>query len=54
MNKYNKANFLSGLAPVDWMQLFSDLNFDQNRMPNFFHEMFESAINSYAAIKKRK
>ena len=45
MNKYNTADFLSGLAPIDWMQIFSDLNFDPNRMTDAFHEIFESALN---------
>ena len=54
MNKYNKADFLSGLAPIDWMQIFFDTNFDPNRMTYAFHEIFESALNSHAAIKKRK
>ena len=27
MNKYNKTDFLSCLAPIGYMQMFSDLNF---------------------------
>ena len=45
MNKYNKAEFLSCLAPIDWIQIFSDLNFDPNKMINAFHEIFKSALN---------
>ena len=36
------------------MQIFSDPNLDPNRMTDTFHEIFESALNSHAAIKKRK
>ena len=50
MNKYNKADFLSGLASIDWIEIFSD----PNRMTDAFHEIFESALKSHAAIKKRK
>ena len=53
MNKCNKAGLSSGLAPIDWMQIFSDLNFDPNWMTDAFHEIFGSALNSYSAMKKR-
>ena len=36
------------------MQVFSDLNFDPNRMRDAFHEIFETTLNSHAPIRKRK
>ena len=54
MNNYNKTEFLSCLASIQWMQVFSDLNFDQNRMTDAFHEIFETTLNSHAPIRKRK
>ena len=35
-------------------EIFSDLNFDPNQMAGPFHEIFESALNSHAAIGVRK
>ena len=54
MNKYNKTEFLSCLASIEWMQVFSDLNFDPNRMTDAFHEIFETTLNSHAPIRKCK
>ena len=52
MNKYDKADCLAGLAPIDWMQIFSDLDFDPSRMTDTFHEISESALNFHSRIKK--
>ena len=54
MKKYSKADFLLCLAPIDWMQIFSDLSFDSNLMTDACHEIFKSALNSHVAIRKRK
>ena len=54
MNNYNKTEFLSCLASIEWMQVFSDLNFDPNRMADAFHEIFETTLNSHAPIKEDK
>ena len=54
MNKYNKTELLTCLASIEWMQVFSDLNFDPNRMTDAFHEIFETTLNSHASIRKRK
>ena len=36
------------------MQVFSNLRFDPNRITDAFDEIFESTLNSHAAITKRK
>ena len=53
-NKYNKTEFLSCLASIDWMQEFSDLKFDPIRMTNTFHEKVKATLNSHAPLRKRK
>ena len=52
MNKYNKTDFFSCLASIDWMQVFSNLSFDPNRMTDAFYRMFESVLNFHIAIRK--
>ena len=54
MNKYNKIDFLSSLASIDWMQAFTNLLFDPNRMADAFHEIFESTLNFHAAIRNKR
>ena len=54
MRKYDKSLFQEDLKWIDWKTILDTFADDPSGMANIFQEIFNSALNGHAPIKKRR